>query len=118
MLDIYTTLYARHKFSVDDPSVLLALELTIDYDDGYIAFLNGVEIARSNAGPSGTYPRFDAVAIESREAGVPDFTSIANVASILQAGDNVVAVVGLNRAIDSSDFSLILELRSVRAIDH
>ena len=113
MLDGYTTVYARRKFSVDDPSVLLALDLGIDYDDGYIAFLNGVEIARSNAGQKGTYPPFDALATDLREAGVPDFTSIVDVASILRAGDNVLAVVGFNAATDSSDFSLIPELGAV-----
>ena len=116
MADDYTTLYARHKFSIDDPSVLLALELGIDYDDGYIAFLNGVEIARSNAGPIGTYPPFDAVATDRREAGELDFTSILNVASILRTGDNVLAVVGFN-ATDSSDFTVIPELWSVGGVN-
>ncbi len=112
MLNGYTTVYARRPFTVADPSIIEALELAVDYDDGFIAFLNGVEIARSNAGSAGTYPPATGIATASREAGAPQVFDVPGVSSILVPGENVLAVVGLNATIDSTDFSLIPELRT------
>lgn len=43
------SLYARFPFAVADPSALDRLALRVRYDDGFVAYLNGVEIARRNA---------------------------------------------------------------------
>ena len=55
----FSTIYLRRKFSIENPGELPSLLLEIDYDDGYIAFFNGVEIARSenmeNAGKIANY---------------------------------------------------------------
>jgi hypothetical protein len=42
----YTTIYFRKRFHVDDPSTIAQLIFRIDYDDGFVAYLNGKEIAR------------------------------------------------------------------------
>ncbi|MBI4602951.1 MAG: lamin tail domain-containing protein [Planctomycetes bacterium] len=108
----YTTVYARHAFAVADPAGISALELSMDYDDGFVAFLNGVEVARANAGAAGTYPAFDGLATASREAGSVQVFDVAGAGSILVPGTNVLAVVGLNQTIDSTDFSLVPEIRT------
>ncbi len=43
------SLYSRITFDVADPQLLQSLTLKMKYDDGYVAYLNGVEIARRNA---------------------------------------------------------------------
>ena len=43
------SLYSRIAFDVADPQSLQSLTLKMKYDDGYVAYLNGVEIARRNA---------------------------------------------------------------------
>ena len=43
----YVSIFLRREFTVESPEQLENLLLSIDYDDGYIAFLNGIEIARS-----------------------------------------------------------------------
>jgi len=65
----YSTVYLRKRFEVADPSAVDDLSLVIDYDDGFIAFLNGREIARSNAGAAGSYPGFRGLAASSHDAG-------------------------------------------------
>jgi hypothetical protein len=40
------TVYQRIEFTISDTSVIDLGALTIDYDDSYIAYLNGVEISR------------------------------------------------------------------------
>ena len=38
----------RQKFDVPDTGKIIRMLLSMDYDDGFIAYLNGVEIARNN----------------------------------------------------------------------
>ena len=46
--------YVRNEFTLPaDLPTYKSLEMTLNYDDGYIAYLNGTEIARDN-GPAGT----------------------------------------------------------------
>ncbi|MBN1442323.1 MAG: right-handed parallel beta-helix repeat-containing protein [Planctomycetes bacterium] len=112
MEDAYTTVYARKSFEVIDPDSIGILELSIDFDDGFIAFVNGREIARFNAGPAGSFPAHDGVASDAHEAGDPMTFTITGAASFLAAGANALAVMGLNDDIGSSDFSLHPRLRT------
>ena len=50
------TLYSRTEFDVDDPGIFESLELHMRYDDGFIAYLNGVQVADRNAAFSETVP--------------------------------------------------------------
>ena len=52
--DTTTSFYYRRTFTVTDPTKLDSAILSMDYDDGFIAYLNGVEIARSSNMPDGT----------------------------------------------------------------
>ena len=49
MLGNNATAYIRSEFGVADTSVVDRLSLNVKYDDGFIAYLNGVEVARRNA---------------------------------------------------------------------
>ena len=44
MQDSYLSLYARYAFEVADPSVVSPLVFSMDYDDGFVAYLNGSEL--------------------------------------------------------------------------
>lgn len=44
----WVTTFFRRSFTVDDPSAWLALILHLQRDDGAVAYLNGIEVARSN----------------------------------------------------------------------
>src|SRR6185503_10682393 len=44
----YTTVYVRRTFNISGPlDPILVLRLVVDYDDAYVAYLDGQEIARS-----------------------------------------------------------------------
>lgn len=58
----------RQTFMVNDPSRILNAFLMIDYDDGFVAYLNGVEIARFNMYPG--IPDWDDLASDAHEAGI------------------------------------------------
>jgi len=106
MRGAYTTVYVRRTFTLEDPTELVFYELWIDYDDGFVAYLNGVETARRSAGSPGTILPHDARADGSHEAGEPERIDMEPFVGAARAGTNVLAVMGLNRAPDSSDFSL------------
>jgi hypothetical protein len=107
----YTTVFARRTFSVPDPATIQSMDLTIDYDDGFVAYLNGAEVARRNApGPAGTPVPFDATASQTHEAGTVETISLSAFLNALVAGNNVLAIQALNQDIASTDLSLIPEL--------
>ena len=111
----YLSVFTRREIEIEDPNKLGELGLLADYDDGFVAFLNGREIARANLGPAGSPVVFDQPATGSREAGRPETIRLGRADEVLRAGRNVLAVAGFNLDTRSSDMSLIIELES-RAI--
>ena len=110
----YLTVFLRKSFAVVDPTAIEQLILRVDFDDGFVAYLNGVEVARENV--AGTPPGFSAAALENHEAGLPVEYDLTPMKSLLQAGINVLAVQGHNFDRASSDFSLIPALLSRRML--
>ena len=109
MQNSFLTIYARRDFAVEDPARFGRLSLRIDYDDGFVAYLNGVEVARSsNLGAPGSPVSRNDAASASHEAGTPEEFPVD--AGLLRAGDNVLAVEVHNSSLGSGDLSLIPEL--------
>src|SRR5690606_26637351 len=95
----YTTLYARAKFTVDDPSSIERLMLAIELEDGIVAYLNGEEVGRANAGKAGERLAATSVAPRrDRERSVEVFTIDPE---LLHSGENVLAVQVLSYGLDS-----------------
>ncbi|MGQ9591114.1 MAG: CotH kinase family protein [Planctomycetota bacterium] len=111
----YTTVFARKSFDVADPEVVQSLILSVDYDDAFVAYVNGAEIARSASAPGspGGTIAFGDLADGSREAGTPETFQVSPDPGLLVRTGNVLAIVGLNRTADSTDFSLIPALNVV-----
>ena len=110
MQGAYVSLYIRRGFALETPGSVYALRLTIDYDDAYVCYLNGIEIARSS-NIAGNPPTYDATASAGHEASAgsgglpPESTDVS--AGLLVSGTNVLACQGHNADSTSSDFSLI-----------
>lgn len=105
MEDGYTTIYLRRRFTLADVGAVESLVLAVDYDDGFVCYVNGTEAARANAGSPGVDLAFDATAEVNHEAGVPELFELPLDVLDLVAGENLIAIQGLNTAIGSSDFS-------------
>ena len=102
----------RIPFDVSDVAAVSALSLAIRYDDGFVAYLNGTEIANRNA-PG--FPVWDDVASSSvNEDENVETIDVSAFAGELQTGLNILAVHGLNRSLGSSDFlvDVVLEAAS------
>jgi hypothetical protein len=107
MQDGYPSIFCRRELTVGGGVSRLALRM--DYDDGFVAYLNGAEVARSESmgGAPGVAVAWDTLAA-SREAG--DLEEYALDPGILVAGENVLAIEVHNSSLGSSDLSFIPEL--------
>jgi VCBS repeat-containing protein len=106
-----STLFARAEFSVADPAAVDLLTLSMRYDDGFIAWLNGTEVARANV--SGTYPGWSATADAPHQASTTTFEEFDLTAdrADLHAGVNVLAIRLLNASAADDDALLQFELK-------
>jgi len=115
MSGLNSTAYLRIPFELSDPNPIQSLTLRIMYDDGFVAFLNGQEIARRNApaavqwNSAATASHPASQALEFEEVNVSDHLGA------LRTGNNVLAIQGLNQRSNDTDFLLVPELAEYQA---
>ena len=102
------TVYLRKKFNVIDLTAINNVLLHMDFNDGFVAYLNGFEIARENI--TGISPLFDQFANSSHEAvlyqgRIPASYSIDS--KNLINGINILAVEIHNVSATSSNLTAI-----------
>jgi len=112
MYGVGATAYIRLAFNVSDPAKITKLLLRMKYDDGFAAFLNGMEVASANrpatlawnSASSGNHP--DSAAVVFVEYDISAFKSQ------LVTGNNILAIHGLNDGAGNSDFLILPELEA------
>ncbi|MEO6035561.1 MAG: hypothetical protein ABIQ35_09930, partial [Verrucomicrobiota bacterium] len=118
MINGYTTFMIRKSFTVSNTDTNLHLLLMVDYDDAFVAWLDGVEIKRANTTNGiGAPILFNATAATSREASccnaplnpatVFDLGAVSN---RLATGTHVLALQCVNQSSGSTDAHLIADL--------
>jgi len=113
MLNSYTSVFLRKTFIVTNRSAIGSVTLEAAIDDGFIIWLNGVEIARTNM-PSGFVP-YNGRALASATEPVPiQSFVIPNGGTLLLDGTNVLSAQCFNWDPTSSDFGFMAGLSSVR----
>jgi hypothetical protein len=108
----YPTYYFRTTFDVTDPTVLPNMIMKIRYDDGFVAYLNGREIARGGL-PSGGEVSFATLADDHVDKGQRLLFETFNLASqraMFVAGKNVLAIEVHQHSLVSSDVVLDVSL--------
>ncbi len=104
MEDNYTTIFLRHTFQVGAPGNVAALRLDCNYDDGFVAWINGTEVLRLNVdGAPGDEVPLTAGTPVAREYVTAVVNDLADPAAYLVQGTNVLAVHLVNRNLASSD---------------
>ncbi len=106
MSDTNGSAYLRYPFQIEgDPGRFGALGLGARYDDGFKAYLNGVEITSANAP---IVSAWDSVAAGNHGAifnRIPlEQFDVSDASGLLRGGDNVLAIHGMNVSVDDSDF--------------
>ena len=104
MYQAYTSAFVRVEFEVEDPTVFESLILSMRYDDGFVAWLNGAEIARANAPDSVTWNAAATTSHDDSDALTFVSWEISGGVELLKSGLNVLAIQGLNVSASSSDF--------------
>lgn len=123
MRNVHGTLYVRRAFQVSEPVDPSAeLRLMVDYDDGFVAYLDGIELIRANVNGASNAPVSNtAFAAGDREASCctspnpPATFNLGPVGERLGAGTHVLSFIALNDSLGSSDLHIIPDLMVVSA---
>lgn len=105
-----TSVFTRIPFNVDQLEANAQLTLQARYDDGFVAYINGTEVARRNVTGTPTYngsasnnPDGNAVIFEPID--ISQHTNLLNLGS-----NNVLAIHSMNAGVGSSDQLIMVEL--------
>ncbi len=108
MYDKFASCYIRIPFTLNsNPSGFDFLILNMRYDDGFVAYINGVEVQRALF--TGT-PAWNSAADGNHEASGVESFDISDHIGALRQGINVLAIHGLNVSTTSSDLLISDEL--------
>lgn len=103
--------YVRKSFTLPAGYTYKDEALHVDFDDGFVAYLNGVEIGRKfiNGTPTWNSPAFAPGEANMHTGGKPAKIAIdtAQIRSLLIIGENVFAIEVHNYISSSTDLSLI-----------
>ncbi|MBN1669828.1 MAG: lamin tail domain-containing protein [Kiritimatiellae bacterium] len=106
----YSSVFMRRPFELTSPGLESELQLAAEYDDGFVVWINGEEVARVNApGSAGTFVPFHTFSTLN-ESNVWAKTLSGPDLPRLYAGTNVVAIQALNCTLESSDLRMDLTL--------
>ncbi len=113
----YVSLFIRKELVIPDPATFDRLRFEIDYDDGFVLYLNGTEISRSSTmNGLGTPPPFSSgsgghEANQGNEAIIDLAQVMAEHPGLLNIdASNTLAIQGHNASITNGDFSLLPRL--------
>lgn len=103
------SVFIRTTFNLADVDKIGALWLHMDYDDGFVAYLNGTEIARAGLGSPGTpvtYKTLPSLHEATIYQGLePEAFDLSDKINLLKPTGNVLAIQVHNSGSGSSDMS-------------
>ena len=100
MEDSYSTVFLRKQFSVTNASAINELSFEVDYDDGFMVWINGTEVLNQGGVNN---PAYDDLASTQHESGTQETFTISNASQFLVDGENIIAVMMFNATLSSSD---------------
>jgi hypothetical protein len=116
MEDLYQSFATRKEFDLTQGEIdgLTEVALSIKFDDGFVAYINGVEVAR--VGLTGAGNRGDPYGhrTNARSHEARNFENFSFSKSLLVPGGNVLAIGLHNATLSSSDCSFIPRLIDTR----
>jgi hypothetical protein len=117
------SIYTRASFDILPTEPALAILVAADYDDGWVAWINGTEVYRSAEMPAGE-PTWSTPAAghESSNGPQPDYRTPVDVSAtasgVIRDGTNLLAVGVWNDSASSSDLVLVPRLSILTSIDN
>ena len=112
MVGVNPSLWTRMRFNLEElPPRCDMFLLRVQAEDGFVAWLNGHEVARANAPAALTW---DSAATDHHppvDGRVFQDFDLAPHLDRLRVGNNVLAIQGLNDAVDDQNFFLLPQMR-------
>jgi hypothetical protein len=109
--------YVRIPFNVTGIDEFTELQLRMKYDDGFVAYLNGKEVAARNKpdplewNSLSTERHSDTKAVIYEDFDLKSGAGVGSVSDLVNEGDNLLTIHGLNEPSGSSDFLIYPLLR-------
>lgn len=113
MRGVYTSVFLRKTVQVVDAGSVGALRVRFLCDDGFVLWINGVQVASHNH--TGVNVAYNATANASASEPPAWTTLTLRTPGYLRDGANLVAVQAFNQSRTSSDFLFDLELTALRS---
>jgi len=113
MMNGYSTLYLRSSFQASNIALLKQVKFTVDYDDGFVIWINGIMVLARNAPVSLT---FNSLAPANHESGTGETITIDAETMNLLEGANNIAVMCFNVSLNSTDFYFDLAISAEKDI--
>ncbi|MBN1671110.1 MAG: lamin tail domain-containing protein [Kiritimatiellae bacterium] len=114
MKGTYASFFVRRVFTVNALDAETRLKASVDYDDGFILWINGERVLEKNE-PDGT-PLHNSPASGDHESGVFETYDLPDPEDYLDIGENVAALQIFNTGLDSSDCKIDLELVAFKRV--
>ncbi|MFH0758571.1 MAG: CotH kinase family protein [Bacteroidota bacterium] len=109
MMNNYSVVYMRSRFTVENVALLDDIVLDIDYDDGFVIWINGQRALSENEPAILSYNAF---APGQHESGLADTFKLEPGSVVLVEGENTLAIQGFNISLESSDFLMNLGIHA------
>jgi hypothetical protein len=111
MLGVNASVYVRLPVDVVDPAALTNLRLKLKYDDGFIAYLNGVELFVRNVTPRGrSYNGAASADRNDAQATAFEIIDLSPYVDLLVPGRNVFSFQAMNNNAAQNDFLFTPEI--------
>ncbi len=107
MRDAYDSVCVRKHFEIPNLARFKTVKLRVIADDAFVAWVNGQRVGAARVNLSGA-AGFDPNTVSN--APEPIAPVEIDISHVVQPGHNLIALVGLNVRVQSSDFSLIPEV--------
>jgi hypothetical protein len=120
--DVQNSLYGKNSslllripFDLSGPMFFEDLTLQMRYADGFVAYLNGMEVARRNAPQTISWDSRATADRTSTDAASPESFNLSAHTGMLTPGKNVLAIHALNLTSNDPNFLITAELSGLPA---
>jgi len=110
MLSNNASAFIRIPFVVPNAAALTQLTLQMKYDDGFVAYINGQEVARRNAPAVLLWNSAATASHPNNLALVFEDINLSTQLGVLRNGTNLLAIQGLNDTATGVDFLIAAQL--------
>ena len=106
----YSSVFLRKRFNIEDIDWIKSLILRVDYDDGFVAYLNGTELVRRGLKGEPNQPvPFNSLATQ-HPRGNPELIDLTQLKPLLKSGENLLAIQAHNHQLNDNWFAYYVEL--------